>query len=278
MARERPTTADAWKQALWHLFYERVDILNLLGEREKEQAAIDRLERWLRLYPGQQRTLDLLIKQTRIHIDTGNLNQAFDTSTASVKLAEASGDRKAILLCLEWRAMIHRERSEIKDAMAIYDEIQRYVEQEEQLAPILHERGLVLCYAGRLDEAQLSLERAIELSEKYCSADVIGTCYNDLGINQAKQGNQVQALLSYLHALGSFQRTGYKLGMAMAAGNIADIQLNLGEYQPALASARSCLQWGVEVEDLISQGFGHEMLGRIHAEVGDAESCAKRIT
>lgn len=254
---------------MWHLHRQRLDVVNLLGDREREQRCLDRLERWLRLYPGPQQELDLLVQRTRFHIDTGDLNQAFELSGPLLDMARGSGERHRILQCLEWRAMIHRERSEVREALALYDEARQYIDGEEQLASLLHEKGLSLSYAGRLTDAQRDLEAAMALAVKYHDIDTQGSCYNDQGINLAKQGHKDQAVRSYQLAIACFRKTGYKLGMAMTAGNVAEAYLDLGEFQQALCCARDCLRWGTEVEDLISQGLGHEIIGRVLAGTGE---------
>lgn len=250
---------------------------NLIGLREAEGQCIQALG----FIDGRMPTLGLkrLIAKlwTRFHLDTGNLAEALEQSRRLVELAREAGSVEELAKALSWQAMVLRERSEFARAIELYDQAEPLTENRIFRAELWQEKGLTYTYMGQYHLAEQLLEKSLEVFRPLGATEKTATAVNDLGVCYYQQKRHLEAMGQFHEAIRLYEKIGYKLGMATTAGNLVNIHLHLGEMGQALALAKSCLEWGKEIEDQITIGLGHERLGSVYQLLGMAERARQHL-
>lgn len=257
-----------WLGLLARVHQGRVEVANLMGLREAEERSIAALGILDGRMPTQGLKLAIAKLRTRFHLDTGNLSEALVQSQRLVELAREAGGREDIAKSIGWQAMIHRERSENEKALELYNEAEALVQHKLSLAELWQEKGLTYTYVGRYENAEELLTKSLAVFRSIGSTERIAGAVNDLGVCCYQQMKYRRSQELFEEAMGLFLRIGYKLGSATTAGNLANIYLHQGEIGRAIYMAEKCLEWGTEIEDMISMGLGHEKIGTVYQALG----------
>jgi tetratricopeptide (TPR) repeat protein len=270
-----------WLTAVWHIRMERLSIANLLGDRKLERSELEFLETWSKHLNQEDRSLKLLESRLRYLLDTGDISAAEDQADLLVDQVKATGKKSFIRRAYGWRAVVYREQSQYPKAIADFGVSEGCAENELQLMEIWLDKGMTLVYANQYQEAEKMLQGAIEIAQKYNDINSQGIAWNNLGICYGQQRKSRPAIEAYDRSIALYQQTGYKLGSAMACGNLSEIFLSRGQLDKALELSRKCQELGAEAEDIISIGLGQDIAGRIMAELGDhieaADLCKKSL-
>jgi tetratricopeptide (TPR) repeat protein len=136
------------------------------------------------------------------------------------------------------------------------------------------DKGMTLVYANRYEEAEKMLRGVVSIAQKYNDINSQGTAWNNLGICYGQQRKSFPAIEAYDRAIALYQQTGYKLGSAMASGNLSEIYLSRGQLDKALELSRQCQKLGEESEDVISIALGQDIEGRALAELEEFSAAA----
>lgn len=246
----------------------RLEVANTIGQRDVECQSLEALEKLGRQVEDRKFQLDLAMYRTRYFLDTGNLSPALEASREMCSRAEALGDGEEIARALSWQAMVYRERSEHSRAIELYTQAEGKTDNPGLKAEIKQERGLTYSYLEQYDLAEASLSQALDYFQRLGSQEMVANIYNDLGVCYYAQRKYREAKSFFLKALAGYQRVGYKLGSATAAGNLVTIFIHQGEILWARKYAVDCLAWGREIEDLITIGMGLEKIGDIQSLSG----------
>lgn len=273
--RNREFNDRQWLEKLWYLYSQKLGILNLQAEREKERELLEVLVRLFTSTNRDDHRMDLLMMQARHYSDIGELNSAEETVERLLAVIRPDTDKAMIRQAYEWRALIAREKTQTRQALQYYQEAEKHADSDLARASIWLDKGLTLVYGNQLQPAESLLRQAIAVYERFNSVDILGDAYNNLGICMINQERVSDALAAYSQAIKYYDRSGYKLGSAIVSGNIAEIYWYHGDYDQALRSAYDCLRLGTEAEDQISVGLSYEMLGRLHMDLGSFEQGAE---
>lgn len=264
----RGFTDRQWLEKLWYLYSQKLCILNLRAEREKERALLEVLTRLLVSTDRADHRMDLLMMQARHYSDIGELNSAEEKVERLLALITPDTEKALVRQAYEWRALIAREKTQTRQALQYYQEAEKHADSDLDRAGIWLDKGLTLAYGNQLQPAESLLRQAIAVYERFNSIDILGDAYNNLGICLINQERVPDALAAYSQAMKYYDRSGYKLGSAIVSGNISEIYWYHGDYDRALRSAYGCLRLGTEAQDQISVGLSYEMLGRLHMDLG----------
>jgi len=270
-----------WLDAVWHIRMERLSIANLLGDRPLERRELEFLGAWSRRSETGGRRLQLMESRLRYLLDTGDISAAEAEADRLVGLAKETGEKAFIRRACGWRAVVYREQSLYPKAIADFEMAESCAENELQMMEIWLDKGMTMVYANRYEEAERMLQGAISIACKYNDANSQGIAWNNLGICYGQQRKSLPAIEAYDRAIALYQQTGYKLGSAMACGNLSEIYLSRGQLDKALELSLLCQKLGTEAEDIISIGLGQDIAGRVLGELGDhdaaAEECRKSL-
>lgn len=264
-----------WLNAVWHIRMERLSIANLLGNRPLERGELAFLENWPKQLNSEDKRLQLLESQLRYLLDTGEISAAEGKADQLVDHVKGAGERPSLRKAYGWRAVVYREQSQYQKAIADFEVSESCAENDLQRMEIWLDKGMTLVYANRYQEAEKMLQGAINIAQKYNDINNQGTAYNNLGICYGQQRKGQPAIDAYAKALSFYQQTGYKLGSAMACGNLSEIYLSRGQLDRALELAGQCQKLGAEAEDIISIALGQDIAGRTLTELGDHAAAAE---
>lgn len=260
--------AEKWREVLWHLYRQKLAIVNLLGDREKERALLRALDVLENDFPSRDNKIELLMLEVRHLSDRGDLNLAEEQIGCLFKMLDGRQEREILRQAYEWRALVAREKTRTKEALGYYDQAEQYADNELALAGIWLDKGLTLVYDNQLAEAERMLGRAIGVYRHFNSTDMLGDACNNLGICLVNQERVADALMAYLEASSCYDRIGYKLGSAIVSGNASQIYWYQGDYDSAFRLAEKCRRLGTEAEDQISIALSYEMKGRLLLDLG----------
>ena len=263
-----------WIKAVWHIRMERLSIANLLGDRPLERGELEFLETWSRHLKQEDQSLQLMESRLRYLLDTGEISEAEAAADRLVNSVKDAGNKSFLRRACGWRAVVYREQSRYQNAIADFETAESCAENELQQMEIWLDKGMTLVYANRYQEAEKMLQGAIEIAQKYNDINSQGIAWNNLGICYGQQRKSLPAIEAYDRAIALYQQTGYKLGSAMACGNLSEIYLSRGQLDKALELSRQCQKLGAEAEDVISLGLGQDIAGRALAELGDDNGAA----
>lgn len=262
-------TATQWMEKLWYLYSQKLNIINLLAEREQERKLLEILGKLLLRIDRNDHRIDFFIMQVRHYSDIGDLNKAEEMADQLMEMIEAGTAKNIMRQAYEWRALISREKTQIQQALQYYRKAEKYAENDLSRASIWLDKGLTLVYGNELNEAEDLIRRSITVFEKYNSIDNLGDAYNNLGICLRGQNRTAETIQAYASAVKHYDRAGYKLGSAVVSGNVSEMYWHQGDYDRAFALARRCLELGKEAEDLISVGLGNEMMGQMYVDLAN---------
>jgi tetratricopeptide (TPR) repeat protein len=261
-------TPEKWREVLWHLYSQKLAIVNLLGDREMERGLLRALDVLEQDFPSRDNKIELLMLEVRHLSDRGDLNLAEEKIDGLFKMLDGRQEREILRQAYEWRALVAREKTRTKEALGYYDQAEQYADNELSLAGIWLDKGLALVYDNQLVEAEKMLGRAIGVYRHFNSTDMLGDACNNLGICLVNQERVADALAAYLEASNCYDRIGYKLGSAIVSGNVSQIYWYQGDYDSAFRLAEKCRRLGTEAEDQISIALSYEMKGRFLLDLG----------
>jgi|GEM_PF-4706856 len=257
-----------WLKKLWHLYSQKLNLINLMAEREGERKTLGLLETLLSRTGRGDHRVEFMMMQVRYHSDLGDLNKAEAIIDRLLDMMGETANRDIARQVFEWKALILREKTLTQKALLYYQKAEACADSDISRAGIWLDKGLALVYCNELVSAEKLLRNAITVYEKYNSVDNLGDACNNLGICLRSLGKVPEALESYTQAIRYYNRSGYKLGSALVSGNVSEIYWYHGNYNQAFKLAYDCLKLGTEAEDRISVGLSYEMLGRLHMDLG----------
>ena len=266
-----------WIDAVWHVRMERLSIANLLGDRPLERSELEFLEAWSKHAETGDKELQLRESRLRYLLDTGDISVAEVEADRLVNSAKDAGNRSFLRRACGWRAVVYREQSRYPKAISDFETAENCAENELQRMEIWLDKGMTLVYANQYPAAERMLLGAIEIARKYNDINSQGTAWNNLGICYGQQRKSLPAIEAYDRAIAFYQQTGYKLGSAMASGNLSEIYLSRGQLDKALELSRQCRKLGEEAEDVISIALGQDIEGRVLTELEDYREAAGRF-
>ncbi len=223
---------------------------------------------------------------TRYSMDMGDLKQAWDYSQQWAKSAEAEGEGREMGRAYTWQANIQCELSDCRQALKYYQMAERTEMDSLELAGLWQDQDLIYSYISQFSKAEGLLTRAERIFRSHGDHEKTGCLVNDLGVCYEQQRKYQEARRCFEEAMFHFQKIGYQLGSATAAGNLAKVCIHLGELDRFSELAELCCHLGREIEDVLTCGLGHEILAEIHLLLKDpqtaqnhlvgAEECAQR--
>jgi DNA-binding SARP family transcriptional activator/tetratricopeptide (TPR) repeat protein len=134
-------------------------------------------------------------------------------------------------------------------------------------------------FLGRLAEADVHCQRAIDLYRR--SGDLIGQAntHNHLGMLAAQRGRPAEAREQAQQALALFQAAGHRFGEAKALNAVGWCYTLLGEHEQAIVHCGRALVLFQELGDRETEAAAWNSLGHAHHHLGrfaDAVDCFER--
>jgi tetratricopeptide (TPR) repeat protein len=134
-------------------------------------------------------------------------------------------------------------------------------------------------FLGRLDEAHVELQHALELFGR--AGDAVGQGHTHLNLAwvREQQGRYADGLAHARLALDAYAAAGYRRGQAMALTAIGWQEAHLGARREALAACEQALPIFRELADDGSEAATWDTIGYVHHQLGhhgEAAACYRR--
>jgi tetratricopeptide (TPR) repeat protein/DNA-binding XRE family transcriptional regulator len=129
---------------------------------------------------------------------------------------------------------------------------------------------------GRLDEAYVELQRALELLARSDDRVGQGHAHLNLGWLRERQRRYADALDHARLALDLYLAAGYRRGQAMALSATGWCEAHLGAHREALAACQQALSIFQELGDDASEAAAWDVLGYVHHQLGHHHEAVDR--
>ncbi|MBN2384018.1 tetratricopeptide repeat protein [bacterium] len=142
---------------------------------------------------------------------------------------------------------------------------------ESGLAQCQHSLATIMVVTGRLNEAIIQLEQALELALKIGDLRVEGSIRTSLGVAHHHLGQDDRAAEQYLQALLTAQKTGERGTEGSLLCNLAVYHKNLGRFEEALNLYQKALSIARELDNKTGQATTMGNMAIIYKNLGDYE-------
>jgi tetratricopeptide (TPR) repeat protein len=149
-------------------------------------------------------------------------------------------------------------------------------EGEEALgeAKMLYRLSTALINAGQLDQAEASIEQALNAWQRLGRRDRVAGSLRRLGYLAMARGRPEDAADWFDQALAGYRELDDARHIAVTLSNLAEALIETGRPQEAIAALHEAGQLLTDFPDPYNQGNVLARLGRAHEHAGDPESAA----
>ncbi len=220
-ASDRQAGAPASLTARFELLAEHEDVLDVLGERERQRQVVDELA----TLAGDDARNNIEVTRRRALLDAelGGLSTAVDLADRAVAAAEDLGDPAVLRLCLQAAASVRSWMGRRDEAVPL---LERAIvaagssiaaaASRTTLASILRELHRYDDAVAHLTAARAVAEDAGELREQARALGVLGSI-------RMETGDGLQAVELYRASLELCERIGFRRGAALNLVNLANV-------------------------------------------------------
>jgi tetratricopeptide (TPR) repeat protein len=242
---------------------------NAIYQEIRKLADLDRIAEMARTDDSRLAIFEDLAKASMF---SGEWEKAIAYYKKLLHNAEVGKNRAAMAKYLILIGTVHKERSDLDEAMRFYERAERFAEaaaDRNQLASCHYRRGDVLWSRGGWDEAMDEYRKAIDLAtdRKFKGAAHVG-----IGNVLVGRRDLAGATKNYQEALSLLDGTDDYMDQARAYNNIGDVQLQLGEWDGAI----ECFRRGRELADkggwLNLRAFTEFNAADAHVQKGELET------
>ena len=225
--------------------------------REYERLEREASETWRMKYKS-----DLLMEKGRCYLQLSKLQDAIDCFTEVLEITKAPGNEKQLPRILGLLGFIYRRRGQFNVAMRYYQEAideHKKLGQEVSYAAMLNNISNVHRLQGRTEEAlrvcKIGLrERRRLVREKQTNEQAIGLSLGTMGMIYLDADNLAQAEQVLREAFETYNRIGYRKGIATAYNRLGEVEMARGKLKEAkeLFEKAQATAEGIDTESLIN--------------------------
>lgn len=182
----------------------------------------------------------------------GDLDEAETQLVALQAEAEADQDTEALIAILNGRSIIHMNRRETEQAVALLEQalpLSRDLDDRTTTAVVLINLGIQSRRQGDLDKSELQLMQALAEYDAAGISSPPGSLLNSVAMVRAEQGDLAASLDYFERAEDRFELDGATRSVAAVQQNIADIKKDLGDFDAALTLLDNSLETRRALED-----------------------------
>jgi class 3 adenylate cyclase/tetratricopeptide (TPR) repeat protein len=262
--------------ARYELLMGREAIYALKGARAAQYQDIESLEilvgAWEDGEQGANRRAQVLLRQTRYLVATGDYKSATETAQRAIELARAAGS-----ICLEAECSLacgvaYWRHSDLKSAI---DQLERALTlaRQSQLvsleADCLHSLGVVAEMQSDYPAAQDYLEKALQLYREQDNQRGEGGALNSLGVVATKKNDLAAARVNLEGALRLKRQIGDRYGEGVVLANLGFIANTVGDIPATQEYFRQNLNLCREIDDREGEATALAGLASALSDVGN---------
>jgi tetratricopeptide (TPR) repeat protein len=205
---------------------------------------------------------DLLMEKGRCYLQLSKLLDAIDCFTEVLEIEKARGNEQELPRILGLLGFIYRRRGQFDVAMRYYQEVigeHKKLGNEVSYATMLNNISNVHRLQGRTEEAlrvcKIGLqERRRLFREKKTSEQAIGLSLGTMGMIYLDADNLALAEQVLREAFETYNRIGYKKGIAATYNRLGEVEMARGKLKEAkeLLERAQATAKGVDTESLIN--------------------------
>jgi class 3 adenylate cyclase/tetratricopeptide (TPR) repeat protein len=287
----------------------KVELLHILGRREEEQIALDRLDSLPDVPPA-----DVQLLWGQYHESMSDYPAALAAMDAAAHSAQAVTDSRGLIRVLGRTGLIHWRQGNYTESVAAYNHALKLLadapDWAAEEADIRYGLGILHRQQGKFGEAQRELERALVLARQLenrpdeakmlaALASIAEIHRNDylasqsynlqalalrrqigdragegasllaLGQSYSRLGQYTEALASFTEALAIQKALGNRWWEAIVWNELGIIEMLLGRYQSAQTDLTMALAIVGEIEAEVGEAYIQVNLGQVLRDTGD---------
>jgi tetratricopeptide (TPR) repeat protein len=143
--------------------------------------------------------------------------------------------------------------------------------EQETLARLLHQLGLLHYSLGEWNTAQARCEESLQIAQRSGDQQAIAVALHQLGMLAQDQGDYTAARSFYEQSLAMAQELGYRAGMASNLHNLGVLAQDWRDYAAARSFYEQSLAIKQELGDRIGIASSLHQLGRLAQDQGDSK-------
>jgi tetratricopeptide (TPR) repeat protein len=209
-----------------------------------------------------------------IHDYQGNMPEALENYSASLKIYKQTGNKTGIARCFNNIGIIFTDQGDYLNALAFYDssmKIKIELDDRKGIGSIYNQIGTVFLYQGNYPEALKNFYAYRKEMDRIHNKKGTAGAYNNIAIVYERQNNYTEALINHLAALKLNQEIGHKSNVAASYNNIGVCYLNTEKYTQALENFKTALNFYEELEEKSGIAATLGNIGLIYDINGDYE-------
>ncbi|RME40271.1 MAG: adenylate/guanylate cyclase domain-containing protein, partial [Caldilineae bacterium] len=260
----------------------QIEVLHILGRREEEAAALQKLE----AHPDAP-PFDVAYLWGRYYESTGDYSRAQTAIQQARRIARRHADTTRQARCLAQLGLIARRQGNYEQARTCFeDALSLFQGQEPQteeatraLTQILNELGTICRQQGQFEAAQAHYERALTLSRKTGNRRREAEVLNSLGVTAYYRRDFATAIEHYRQALRIRQAIGDRAGEGTTLYNLASTLMDAGDYGPAQKAFSEALTIQQVTGNRWEEGNVWNTMGVLYHQLGDlltARTCLQQ--
>lgn len=247
----------------YRLLNARVNVLDVLGQRDAQQADLHQLYTLAEKLAVPYKLARVMLKQGRLALATGQYEAAGERAAGALEFAD---DER--LADLEWVALFadsHQLWGEAARLQGNPRSAHHHLQQALKLAQksgyqagemkSLESLGTLAWSVGDYLEAHDFYARAVALARELGDRRSEWSLLSNLGVIAKERGDPVKACEYYAEALSIAREVGDRLGESTALTNLGESQLNLGDYSAARETLLPALSLVREINDRNGEGI-----------------------
>jgi len=172
-----------------------------------------------------------------IYKNKGQLKEALDYFSLSLKIQKEIVDKKGIADVYNNIGSIYDDQGQVKEALDYFSrslKIREGIGDKEGIATSLNNIGSIYYDQGQVKEALDYFSHSLKIEEEIGDKEGIATALNNIGYIYENQGQVKEALDYFIRSLKILEEIGNKKGIAGSLHNIGTIYDDQGQLKEAL--------------------------------------------
>ncbi len=236
---------------LFALAMEREELARLTGQRERQRRDIELLRSLADPMTSGERT-EVLYREARFHLETGNYEEAIEFARSATEAAELAGIPRVVALAgSTWsKALVHTGRTGEAVTVAHRSLVAAEAAGDQAiLSEALTASGLIEWDHGRPDRAAAMFERALEIDRDRGDRRAVAASLNNLAVTAMERGDLVGAEHRFQQALATASEIGDRFRENAVLNNLGIVLADMGRLDEAEALYRSAIEISDTIED-----------------------------
>jgi class 3 adenylate cyclase/tetratricopeptide (TPR) repeat protein len=218
------------------LLMKREQVYLYLAKNAERERDLVELAGLLPELGDDSKSVEVLLRQSRLDLDLGQYAQADAYGTRAADLAVSIEELEKASVAFRYLASSSMRQGKLEQAANLARQsvsLARKCGSREEEGRAVNILGMIMLEQGKLEEAQEAFKHGLEITHETGDFRFLGAPLNNLGLVATQQWNYIEAQNYFQQALEVAQKIGERIGEAIALGNLGFISGSLGDYPRA---------------------------------------------